>query len=286
MRQVVPHRSLLFAGLATLLLPVLAWMDLTDGPPAPGRAPLLARAPAPAQRVAAFAPGPPEAAPGPAVATDLHACAGGTRQALELESLCAELAATRRRCEELETALSWQELVWEARLEREDLEAALRGWIAREHPDLLRDIDPVTEEPVAEEIVALLGRVAEVLAPADLEENDGRRPVPRPVTLDDVRAVVSHGGIRRLADGLPRWNLAIALAPEVEQFYSCGWPGAIRWPQLVEHALVAGVIREVRRRDLHPDDVRLALATAERRRAEEEKGRQIEAVLGLRLFEE
>lgn len=288
MRASAPRRPLLLAGSATLLLPVLAWTGLSGEPPSPDPVPLRAR-PARPPRLpdfVAFGHGEAESGPAPAALTEPHACTDAALQAAELESLRAQLAAARLRCEELVAGLQWQEQVWEARLEREGLEAALRAWIARDHPDLLRVVDPVTEEPVAEELVELLEQVAETLGPTAEDESDGPGPVPQAVTLDDVRAVVSHGSIRRLADGLPRWNLAIALAPQVESFYRCGSDAPVRWPQLVEHALVDGSVREVSRRDLHPDDVRLELARAERRRAVADKRRQIEVVLGLRLFED
>jgi hypothetical protein len=284
--------TLLVVGIATLGWPVAT---LVHAPAAqdPARTDVLRTArPACAVRVgppapAPVAPGPlrpraaaDEAAPETAPADPLHDVEDLARRVEELQ---AELDVANALLHEQDLRLRWRESLWQARLDRQQLEADLRAWVERDHPALVTADDPNEDDTLAVQVTDILLDVADLLAPEEDEEPPQDRTLP-PFGLADLQATLGLGVVARLAASLSRMNLACSFAPGSRT--ACVTTNGVT--RIVATVPVASVDNDkvhVRWMPVTPDDPRMALADRDHHVAEVAWMRELNAILGLDLYD-
>lgn len=203
--------------------------------------------------------------------------------ARRVEELQAELDTANALLHEQDLRLSWRESLWQARLGRQQLEADLRAWIERDHPALVTADDPNEDDTLAEQVTGILLDVADVLAPEEDEEPPQDR-TPVAFGLTDLQATLGLGVVASLAASLPRINLACSFAPG-SRTASVTTNGVTRIVATVPVASVDDGEVHVRWIPVMPDDPRVELADAEHWAVEIACMRELNAILGLELYD-
>ncbi len=181
----------------------------------------------------------------------------------------------------LRTELIEQEALWEARLARSRLEDELHEMLVHEFPDITAMEDPNADVPIEDQLVAILLGVAEWLGPQAVEIDGVERAGPRPIGLADVRATVSDGTVRALAQRLPWWSLQLALWPAPRYRRGCGNGGGRSAATLYTMREIDGEVVSVLSDELASDDPRVEAAKRANDRVRQQRARDLEALVGL-----